>query len=241
MCAISRLVPVLGLLVVLLAAAPAARAHSTSPNNWLSSSPGTELRYHEKGGFHYDFGAGWHGFVQPTGAYQSLASTFALRATLGWNFNWLFGLEMEYTATFFRVRDNAFGDLPNVTLSTPSLNARFRLVRPTSRKVWIPYLLGGIGMNILSGESREQTACGTSASGKERTIAFGGALRVGLGVDAYLLRGIIRLGARAMYTHDLMSRIACSPETPCGRAGGGDLHRLNGVQVDFSFGAQLPW
>jgi hypothetical protein len=38
-----------------------------------------------------------------------------------------------------------------------------------------------------------------------------------------------------------MGAVACDPGTPCGRAGNEPLNRVSGVQLDLTFGAQLPW
>jgi len=73
---------VLGLLVLLLASAPEASAHSPYQRSWFSTSSMVERRYHEKGGIYFDYGVGWRGFGAPTGAWASLKPEVALRLTL---------------------------------------------------------------------------------------------------------------------------------------------------------------
>jgi hypothetical protein len=228
-------------LVLVLAAMPEARAHGYLSRPWRSGREVPLEPFHVKGGFYFDYGVGFSGLLQPTGAYRFLQPTLAFRAALGWHLSPLLGVELGYTGQAFKVRPGAFGDIPEALMSAVSLDLRFRFVKPTTRRIWIPYLATGVGVNILSGTPELVSDCGVKTPGESRSLAFGGSLRAGFGVDAYLVKGILRVGARALYTHAFMGAVACDPGTPCGRAGNEPLNRVSGVQLDLTFGAQLPW
>jgi hypothetical protein len=184
--------------------------------------------YHAKSTPYVGLGGGFLSFVKPTGGFEHLRSVADAGAFLGWNFGGFFALELGLANTFFRPDKERLGDVSRVGLLAVTLDTRVRLLRPSPRSWAVPFLQAGLGVYTLAGGFPD--ACGNC---KTRTMAHGGGLQAGGGVDFYLNRYVI-LGARVLYRHLLMSQLQAAD----GRVFGARRPtRLHGVSAGLTLTA----
>jgi len=157
--------------------------------------------YHPKSTPYLGLGGGFLSFVKPTGGFEHLQAVADTSAYVGWNFGGLFALELGLANTFYRPDQTMLGNVSRVGLVAITLDTKVRLVRPSPRTWAVPFLQAGLGVYTLVGGFPD--GCGKC---KTRTMAHGGGLQAGGGLDFYLNRYVI-LGARVLYRHLFMSQV----------------------------------
>lgn len=181
--------------------------------------------YHPKSTPYVGIGGGFLSFVKPTGGFEHLQPVADAGAFFGWNFGGLFALELGLGNTFYRPDQAALGNVSRVGLVAVTLDTKVRLVRPSPRSYAVPFLQAGLGVYTLAGGFPD--GCGSC---KTKTMAHGGGIQAGGGVDFYLSRYAI-LGARVLYRHLMMSELKAAD----GRLfGTGKLTRLHGVSAGLT-------
>jgi hypothetical protein len=165
-------------------------------------------------------------------AYRFLQPTIYANAYFGWNFTRIFGLEIGVGGSHMVTRDDGLGGLKNAGNIAVTLDAKFRLIRPSPRKNVVPFLQFGTGVYWFGGERPEADQCGS----KSCILAHGGGLHAGGGLDIYLFRGGI-LGLRVLYRHLFMSQLKCPAGTPCAAvtAAGDPLVHLPSLTATVNF------
>lgn len=157
--------------------------------------------YHPKSTPYLGIGGGFLSFIKPSGGFEHLQAVADTSAFLGWNFGGLFALELGLSNTFFRPDKKLLGNVSRVGLVAVTLDTKLRLTRPSPSSWAVPFLQAGLGVYTLAGGFPDD--CGKC---KTRTMAHGGGLQVGGGLDFYLNRYVI-LGARVLYRHLFMSQL----------------------------------
>ncbi len=177
---------------------PYRRPYARPPRIYRNLSP-----YHPKSTPYFGIGGGLLSFIKPTGGFEHLQAVANTSAFVGWNFGGMFALELGLGNTFFRPDREMLGDVSRVGLVAVTLDTKLRLVRPSPRKWAVPFLQAGLGVYTLAGGFPD--ACGDNKC-KTRTMAHGGGIQAGGGMDFYLNRYAI-LGARVLYHHLFMSQL----------------------------------
>jgi len=157
--------------------------------------------YHPKTTPYLGIGGGFLSFIKPTGGFEHLRAVADTGAFVGWNFGGLFALELGLANTFFRPDQQALGNLSRVGLVAVTLDTKLRLVKPSPRNWAVPFVQAGLGVYTLAGAIPND--CGRC---KTKTLAHGGGLQAGGGLDFYLNRYVI-LGTRVLYRHLFMSEL----------------------------------
>ncbi|MFH2009583.1 MAG: hypothetical protein ABI333_23525 [bacterium] len=163
--------------------------------------------FHKKGGPYFGFGIGYFGLIKPEGAYRHLRPTVFLNPYFGWNLSPIFGLELGYSGALFKEQDGALGGVKNPSLFNVTLDLKVRLIQPTRRRYVVPYLRAGLGIGFLQGTIEAASEC---EENKDHTMALGGSIQVGGGLDIYLKPWLV-LGARFQYRPLFMSGLKCGP------------------------------
>lgn len=163
--------------------------------------------YHKSGGPYVGYGTGYLGFIRPAGGYQQLDTLVYLTPYVGWNFSPLFGLELGYSGTLLKQQDGVLGDVRGLGLFNVTLDLKVRLIQPTRLRYVVPYLQAGLGISFLQGTAKAHSECEDE---KTLTLAHGGMVSVGGGLDIYLTKWMT-LGARGLYRPMFMSGLRCGP------------------------------
>lgn len=193
---------------------------------------------HRKGGPYVGFGVGYLGLVKPEGAYGHLTPKAMLTTHLGWNFNPIFALELGYQGGLFANADRALGDVKNPSLAGVTLDLKFRLVRPRRYTRVIPYLQTGLGVYFARAVKMATTSCDDD---KAMTMAYGGGVQVGGGLDIYLAPWAV-LGAKVLYRPLFMSALRCGPgaDARCSEYGADPLRKLHGLSAELTLAFTWP-
>lgn len=157
--------------------------------------------YHPKSTPYLGLGGGFLSFVKPSGGFEHLQAVADASVFVGWNFGGLFALELGLANTFLQPDKQILGNVSRVGLVAVTLDTKLRLLRPSPRTWAVPFLQAGLGVYSLAGGFPD--GCGKC---KTRTMAHGGGLQAGGGLDLYLNRYVI-LGARVLYRHLFMSQV----------------------------------
>jgi hypothetical protein len=182
---------------------------------------------------------GYLGLLRPDGAYEALEPLVLASTHLGWNFNPIFALELGYQAGIFKNPNGALGAVKQPTLSSVTLDLRFRFVRPRRYTRVIPYLQTGVGLYLLQARRQGIDECDEDAE-KRLDMAYGGGLQVGGGLDIYLAPWMV-LGAKVLYRPLFMSAMRCGPGgAACAVAPDDPLRKLHGLSAELTLAITFP-
>ncbi len=189
--------------------------------------------YHPKSTPYLGIGGGFLSFIKPTGGYEHLQAVADTGAFFGWNFGGIFALELGLSNTFYRPDKEMLGNVSRVGLVAVTLDTKLRLVKPSPKNWAVPFLQAGLGVYTLAGGVPSD--CGGC---KTKTLAHGGGLQVGGGVDFYLNRYVI-LGARVLYRHLFMSELQGAGDRVFRTGKPNRLHAVSGGLTLTTFWSHL--